>query len=262
MSSATRSADVVHPAKVDEKGKGARCSSTSSVRRSPSHSGSPIAAGSHSSARLSTSRFNVPVAGAFDGKRRSRFAAEYAKGALPCHVAHGGSGFQMTLAWDVSEEELRQHRGELLTLCAEGLRETRHPHITVARLAFADLVELAGEPELDAESLRQTMQAVRLALMTPEEDKGLNSPAPCRGGAGWTSTFQGALAALKQLAAAEGARLNPHLHLVLPPIARRIFSKASRDVIHETLQVLERHGGPEALKIIKTRGCATYVVGL
>mmetsp|Transcript_6457 Transcript_6457/g.14030 ORF Transcript_6457/g.14030 Transcript_6457/m.14030 type:complete len:99 (-) Transcript_6457:27-323(-) len=68
------------------------------------------------------------------------------------------------------------------------------------------------------------------------------------------SCFDGALLALRQLAVAEGPNLAPFLHLVLPPIGRRMFSRTHREAVQETLRELQELGGPEAAKVMRARG--------
>lgn len=142
-------------------------------------------------------------------------------------------------------------RAALLALCADGLRETRHPHATVARVAFADLAGLENREPLEDEELRRVMTGLRMALMTETAGAaGPRSPAATAA----ASIFDRSLVALSQFAASEEERIVPHLHLVLPPIGKKMFLKAHRDAVQECLRSLERHGGPEAVKIMRRRG--------
>lgn len=211
----------------------------------------PSRAGS-TPAKLSRARFDdMQVAPAFgnDSRRESRFAMEYGRGTMPCHIDHGTCSNR--LSWEISVDEMAMRRGALLALCADGLRETRHPHATVARLAFADLVALQSEDRLEDEDLRRVMAGLRLALMV--EVPG-NGGSRCPAGTTAASVFERALIALGQVAAAEGPRIVPHLHLVLPPIGKKMFLKAHREAVQESLRTLEHHGGPEAVKVMRRRG--------
>lgn len=201
---------------------------------------------------------NIRVAPAFaDGSGCSRFSAEYAKGAFPCRIDHGTCHHR--IAWDVSVDEVARRRDDLIALCADGLREVQHPYATVARLAFAELADLGSSlvsPLLD-ETVRRVMASVRLALSQAESSVGATS-SRAAGANGvlprTTGVFDCALAALRQFARVEGARLVPHMHMVLPPIGKQIFSKVHREAIQETLRDLATYGGPEAEKAMVARG--------
>lgn len=167
-------------------------------------------------------------------------------------------------------DELINRRDELMVLCADGLRETRHPYATVARLAFADLASLPGAEHLDDEALRKVLVSLRLALLVTDGSPPIAaSPAARKGGSNArgstplasSGVFEAGLAAVRSLAKAEGSRLETNVHLVLPPIAKRMFSKAHKDAIQETLLDLEEQGGPGVTKIMRARGVAAVVVG-
>lgn len=140
----------------------------------------------------------------------------------------------------------------MLGLCAEGLRESRHPHATVARLAFADLAALEGCNPISEEALRRVMAGLRLALVA--ETSQASRASPKIGATRDGGIFESALSALRQMASAEGPRLVPHLHLVLPPIGQRLFSRSHREVIQDVLREVAARGGPEAMKVMRTRG--------
>lgn len=203
--------------------------------------------------KLSRARFDdMRVAPAFgsDSHKESRFASEYARGSLPCHIDHGTCSNR--LCWEISADEMATRRSSLLALCVEGLRETRHPHATVARLAFADLATLNTEGGLEEEDLRKVMAGLRLVLTVESSLNGrVVSPAAATSA---STVFERGLGALRLVVVAEGARIVPHLHLVLPPIGKKLFLKAHREVVQETLRALEQHGGPEALKVMRRRG--------
>lgn len=227
------------------------CSSTPTCGRPTS--GSAQRAGSAPTPKISSTRFdNMRVAPVFSGGS-SRFAEAYAHGSLPCHIDHGTC--KNRIAWDVPIEEVRDRREALLTLCVDGLRETRHPHATVARLAFTDLAIMDECQPLSDGSLRQIMSGLRLALLAESSStqRGaspkVGTPLHRDGG-----VFESALEALRQVAQAEGSRLAPHLHLVLPPLGKRMFSKAYRERIHDILRDLAKYGGPAAAEIMRARG--------
>lgn len=201
-------------------------------------------------ARISAARYDsLYVAPAFS-TGGSRFATEYARGTLPCHIDHGTCSNR--LAWELEPEELVSRRDGLIVLCAEGLSETRHPYATLSRLAFADLASLDGAPPLDDEALRRTMAALRLALLA--EPQVAASPVATRPGQRPADVFQGALLALKQLAKAEGPQLAPLLQMVLPPVGKRMHQRAYREPVQELIRDLNRYGGPEVAKVLRSRG--------
>jgi len=200
-----------------------------------------------SPAKLSAARFDAaPIANAFSVSG-SNFVREYARGALPCRISHGTR--DLKLSWDTSTEDLDSRRGSLLALCAEGLCEARHPHLTVARLAFAELAALhENSSPLDADTLRRVMGNLRKALFLPGSSERNNRTG------NHVMPFDAAIMALRQLVKAEGSRLVPHLHVVLPPIGKRMFCRHDRAAVQDALQDLAEYGGPEAEKVMLARG--------
>lgn len=199
------------------------------------------------STKLSAARFDAaPKANAFITSG-SNFVREYDRRTLPCRISHGTR--DLGLSWDTSTTDLADRRGSLLALCAEGLCETRHPYLTVARLAFADLAALTeSSPPLDGETLRRVMGSLRKALLVPGPTETNNRASRN------LMPFTAAITALRQLVKAEGSRLAPHLHVVLPPIGKRMFSRHDRDAVQDVLHDFAEHGGPEAEKIMLARG--------
>lgn len=207
----------------------------------------------------------MPVAPAF-AAGGTRFAEEYARGTLPCHIDHGTC--KNRIAWSALPEEVLSRRDELLVLCADGLQETRHPYATVARLAFQDLAAMGGCTPVADEQLRRVMAALRSALVAGGGNEGSTAFATKKGAGTPLSSQQHvrvgavrgggvlehALLAIQQLAEAEGTRLLRHLHLVLPPLGQRLLSGPQRDAALSTLQALATNGGPEAVKLMRNRG--------
>lgn len=209
-------------------------------------------AGSVPTPKISRQRFDHErVAPAFgQGARGSHFAQEYQRGTLPCRIDHGSC--RNYIHWDAPLDQLRQRREELLALCAEGLRETQHPYAFIARLAFADLAAMPECDQLHDETLRRVVVSMRTALMsepTPQKQKPLHHQG-CGGGGPFRST----LLALRVLAATEGPRLAPHLHMVLPPIGKLFHSRAYREPVQEALLDIEQLCGPEAAKAMRSKG--------
>lgn len=169
-----------------------------------------------------------------------RFITEYERGALPCRIEHRTCGYRVF--WHVPSDELQLRRKELMPLFADGLRERRHPYATLARLAFGSLAQLSGAAELPSSSMRGVMTGLRQALMT----------------SGSEDVCFAAMAALQELAQAEGEGIAQHLVLVLPALGRHLFSGSARrrDAAKELVRSLGNLGGPDAQKAIRARGIA------
>ena len=45
----------------------------------------------------------------------------------------------------------------------------------------------------------------------------------------------------------------PHLHLMMGSFNSKMANKATREKVVQTLNIIEMAGGPEALKVIKTK---------
>ncbi|CAK0854856.1 unnamed protein product [Prorocentrum cordatum] len=179
---------------------------------------------------------------------------EYSRGGLPCRINHGTASNR--ISWDRTEEEVRSRREELLVLSADGLREIRHPYSTVARLAFADLAGLAGCPPLSEQALRSIVGSMRLALQVEQPSSARSAPSPKRGlGAPRDrGVFEGALAALLLLARSEGPGLVPFLHVVIPPIGKRLLLRGHREPTLDVLRELASVCGPGAEAVMRSRG--------
>ena len=77
---------------------------------------------------------------------------------------------------------------------------------------------------------------MRAALGSPDQDVALS-----------------ALESLQQLSAAVGAALTPYYKIIVVQVNKRCFKAAFREAATTTLQTLEMNGGPDALKIIKSK---------
>eukprot|EP00933_Yihiella_yeosuensis_P053555 TRINITY_DN51808_c0_g1_i1.p1 TRINITY_DN51808_c0_g1~~TRINITY_DN51808_c0_g1_i1.p1 ORF type:complete len:390 (+),score=73.47 TRINITY_DN51808_c0_g1_i1:84-1253(+) len=216
--------------------------------------------------KLSRSRFDAQEVAAAFGTRgdarqnrtggRPHFVEEYRRGALPCRIDHRTCSYRVS--WDIPIEEVCSQRKVLMPIFANGLRESQHPYASLARLAFKCLAELPGVEPLPSSSQREVMAALRLALSQPSREKRTPSVPSASRSSGHTpdDVFFAALAALKQVAEAEGSHLVPHLGLVLPALGKRLFSRnaCERDAVKDVLQQLANKGGPEAVKAIWARG--------
>lgn len=63
--------------------------------------------------------------------------------------------------------------------------------------------------------------------------------------------FSAALAGTRQLSAAVGPALNPHLKGLLGQIGRKALDRKLKDDVTLTLQTIEENGGPAAFAVIK-----------
>lgn len=129
-----------------------------------------------------------------------------------------------------------------MPLFAEGLREKQHPYATLARLAFGSLAQLSGAAKLPSNSMRQVMTGLRQALTS------------CRS----EDVCGAAMAALQELAQAEGEGIATHIALVLPALGRHLFSGSARqrNAAKELIRSLGNLGGPDAENAIRARSTA------
>ena len=58
---------------------------------------------------------------------------------------------------------------------------------------------------------------------------------------------------LKLLAQVTGEYLVPHVHLILASLNSKLSNKNFREKVMEILAAIESCGGPEAVKVIKTK---------
>ncbi|XP_033756003.1 PACRG-like protein [Pecten maximus] len=165
-------------------------------------------------------------------KNQSAFAAVYTNGGVPCRLFHGS--VKHKLAWETPPEQVPFD--PILVTLAEGLKETVHPYMFVARTGFKELLEVDGSTEKVLPILPKVCIAVRTSLSHPDN-----------------SVFDSGLDALLQLSDVVGPSLNQHLKLLMVPVAKRMMEKKHRDKITEVLQTLEQNGGKEALPSIKSK---------
>ncbi|GAQ91707.1 hypothetical protein KFL_008370040 [Klebsormidium nitens] len=187
---------------------------------------------------LPSSKLNIPTSNPFAKKKEHKtpFSAAYYAGKIPARVNHGS--VRCRLQWDEPPSSLDYN--PLLVTVAEGLRETEHPYNFVAAEAFEHLMQAQDARSKTEPLLGQLIGPIRAALMHADKD-----------------VFLRGLTAISQLSMAVGEALNPHLPVLLGQVAKKSFDKALQGPVTETLQVLERQGGPGAYKLIKTK-VATY----
>jgi hypothetical protein len=186
---------------------------------------------SRPSARLSKHRQANPWGG---GTRQGKtnFAYVYSSGGIPCRINHGS--IKNHLEWTIPPEECEYM--PLLVTCAEGLSETEHPYVFVARTAFQALLQAPGGAEKALPLTSELILPIRTALMSKSEE-----------------VWQSVLHAIKLLSIAVKGALNPHLPVLLIQINKKAFSPKFQEQITDTLQALEENGGPECMRVIKAK---------
>lgn len=197
--------------------------------------------------RLSEQRFDKhkaanpfsakPGSGGAGGNRggSTGFATAFSAGGLPARIDHS-SGVRQKLQWSLPLPQLNYD--PLLVQFFEGLVETKHPFVFVARTGLTDLLTADDAGMKAAPLLMQIIPRVRQALL---------SKAP--------GVFDATLEAIRLLAHAVGPALNPHLPQLLVQLTKYIHTGApkTRELVQAVLETIEEAGGEEALKAIKRK---------
>jgi hypothetical protein len=190
-----------------------------------------------------------PVAGAFKERpaKPTDFRRFYERGDFPIALEHDTKGNK--IAWKVEIEKLDYHN--YLPLFFDGLRETAHPYEFFARQGVHDMMEHGGGAKI-LPVIPQLIIPIKNALNTR------NHRVVCT-----------TLKVLQHLVASGemvGEALVPYYRQILPIL--NIFknknlnsgdgidySQQKRenvgDLIQETLEAFEKHGGPDAFINIK-----------
>ena len=158
------------------------------------------------------------------------FVSAYKKGQIPCHINHGG--VKHSLTWKRQPRDLDYC--PLLTNIADGLSETRHPYVFLARTAFREMLDAC--PEKVIPLTRQLVMPLRKALSSKSKDVVLAT-----------------LLAIQHLSNVVQKELNPHLSSLLILIAKRFFHNDFREEVSNTLSVLSSNGGSKAVQQIKRK---------
>ena len=146
------------------------------------------------------------------------------------HNAHA----TCSLSWDLPIHEIPYD--PLLETCFEGLCEVEHPYVTLSRTGLAELLAESDAPAKVLSMLPRLVPPLRAALMHKQE-----------------GVVKAALLATRQLSAVVGPAMNNYLKLLISQVQKKSLLKGFADTITETLQCLEEHGGPAALKEIKKK---------
>ncbi|XP_072352579.1 PACRG-like protein isoform X1 [Scyliorhinus torazame] len=164
--------------------------------------------------------------------QQSVFAAAYAKREIPCRLFHGSVSHR--LQWDQPPETVCFD--PLLTILAEGLRETRHPYTFVAKEGFKELLEVEDAADKAIPLVPKVIPKLKAALAHSDAE-----------------VFERGLHALVQLSSVVGPAVNGHLKHLLTSLSKRLMDKKLKQLITDALQRLEQHGGKESLVIIKSK---------
>ncbi|ETV93633.1 hypothetical protein H310_12414 [Aphanomyces invadans] len=170
-------------------------------------------------------------------KSKTNFGASYQAGNIPCRINHGG--IKNSLQWNTPPEELDYN--PLLVTCCEGFLETDHPFVFLARQGFQDLMGANGADDKVRPLLGLLIPPIRGALMATDDD-----------------VITVALHAIQLVSEAVGGDMNVHLAKLIQQVHRKYTNKALKGPIDQTLAALERNGGSEALRIIRSK-IPTYV---
>jgi hypothetical protein len=191
------------------------------------------------SARLDPHRLIDPFATkGSSASASSAFAALYAQGEVPCHIDHHGSG-KNHIQWKSPPHMLDYAR--FLPAFMDGIRETKHPLVFLARQGLRELLAADGAGAKATPLVPGLVRPLRAALVDRSE-----------------GVFPAALEALRQLSAAVGPALNPFLDHLVIQVNKKAFDAKLKEDVMTTLQVLDSNGGPDALAIIKSK-VPTYV---
>ena len=168
-------------------------------------------------------------------KHKTGFSAAFAGGGLPARINHD-SGVRQKLTWSLPLEQLNYD--PLLLTFFEGLCETSHPYVFVARKGIEDLLAAPGATQKSAPLVGQIVPLVRKALL---------SKAP--------GVFDATLVAIAQLSPVVGPALNPHLPHLLVQVSKYVLTgpAKTRELVQEVLTAMEENGGEEAHHAIKKK---------
>ena len=190
-----------------------------------------------------------PSAGAFKKRQMpssTLFRKFYERGDLPIALEHDTSGNK--IAWKVDLENLDYHH--YLPLFFDGLKETKHPYEFFARQGVHDLLEHGGSKILPV--VPQLILPMRAALESRD----------CHIVCTTLKIFQHLVLSCERV----GEALVPYFRQLLPILSlyknyndnygdsidySQQKNENVGDLIQETLEVLEKYGGPDAFINIK-----------
>jgi hypothetical protein len=168
-------------------------------------------------------------------RHKTGFSAAFTAGGLPARINHD-SGVRQSLTWSLPLEQLNYD--PLLLTFFEGLCETDHPYVFVARKGIEDLLAAPGATQKTTPLVGQVVPLIRKALL---------SKAP--------GVFDATLVAIAQLSPVVGPALNSHLAHLLVQVSKYVLTgpAKTRELVQEVLTAMEENGGEEAHKAIKKK---------
>lgn len=140
----------------------------------------------------------------------------------------------MRIKWDIPPEQLDYD--PILVNCFEGLQETDHPYSFVAFQALKELLSAEGAAVKTPVIAQRLVMPLRGALVSKD-----------------MKIFSNGLEALKLLASVAGEALLVHVHILLASLNSKLSDKKFRDQVVSVLNTIERNGGKDACKVIKTK---------
>lgn len=153
-------------------------------------------------------------------------------GSIPCRLYHG-SGITVRLSWSKPSSEIDYH--SLLPIVAEGIRETDHPYVSIARKAWSELLAEGGSERV-LPVLPRLIAPLRAALMDP-------SPG----------VFAAACDAIVALSSTVAEAMNPHLDQLLQQIHKKSNDSKLAEKVNDTIATLANNGGEAAIPLIKAK---------
>ncbi|KAA0157232.1 hypothetical protein FNF29_00584 [Cafeteria roenbergensis] len=206
-------------------------------RAEPLHAAAPPVAGP--SVKATTKRYNPP---------NTFFRKLFERGDLPIRVKHTGSGIRVD--WTKPADKVDLHH--FLPVFVSGLREVEEPYMSLAQFGTQDLLAVGGDRLLPV--VPQLVQPLREALAT--RDPGI---------------VRRVMLVMQRLVTCGdlvGEALVPFYRQLLPVLSifkskhddlgdaidyGQRFRRSMGDLVQETLETLELHGGPDAF--INLRYC-------
>jgi len=137
-------------------------------------------------------------------KHKTNFGYVYTAGGIPCRINHGS--VKNSIQWDIHPADVEFD--PVLVNCFEGLLETDHPYSLIANMGLQELLKSEGASEKASPIVGKLIMPLRMALTNPDK-----------------KIFANGLEALKLLSEAVGDQMNPHIHIILAQLAKKMTDK-------------------------------------
>jgi len=184
--------------------------------------------------------------------RNTLFRKHYERGDLPCQIDHGA--VQNRVVWKHPVVDLDFHY--YLPLFFDGLREIQEPYATMAEKGIIDMINVGGSLGKVAPVVPQLIIPIKSALNTRDRRVAIKV----------LTTLQALVKCDEPDSCLVGKSLVPYFRQILPVLNifvtqkqnlgdqmdyQRDPTKNLGEIILETLEILERHGGPDAFVNIR-----------